>query len=139
MKKRKIYEFDPQIYPTRLWVAINPSLDDVKDVFGFLDEDGKEVNTDTAFTHSASTIAQTYSVYNKESHWKGCFVAIWRKADTGCGVISHETSHCADWLDDEIGGLGGVDGALFNTGEPRAYYVQWLAEKIEDVLKGRAK
>ena len=79
------------------------------------------------------------ALWNKESHWKGCFVAIWRKADTGCGVIAHETSHCADWLDDEIGGLGGVDGRLFLTGEPRAYYVQWLAEKIEDVLKGRAK
>ena len=133
----KIHEFDPLIYPTRLWVSVRPSVADVKETFGFLDEDGNEVSIEDEFTHKDTAIAQTYSVYNKESGWKGCLVTIWKKADVRCGVIAHEALHCTDWLDDEIGGLGGVDGVLFKTGEPRAYYLQWVADNIEDVLKGR--
>ena len=136
-KDYRIKEFDPVIYPTRLFVAIRPSYDEVRDRFGFLDEDGNEVSVENEFKPKDTSIAQTYTVYDKESRWKGCFVTIWRKADVRSGIIAHESSHCADWLDDELGGLGSVDGRKFLTGEPRAYYTQWVANCIEDVLKGR--
>lgn len=139
MGKVKIYEFDPVIYPTRLWVAIRPTFEDVKDVFGFLDEDGNEVNVEDEFKHKDTSIAQTYSVYDRESGWKGCFVTIWKKNEVRCGIITHESMHCVDWLDDALGGLGSVEGRAFMTGEPRSYYGQWVANNIEDVLKGKVK
>ena len=133
----RIKEFNPIIYPTRLWVAIRPTYDEVRDRFGFLDEDGNEVSVEDEFRPKDTTIAQTYTVYDKDSRLKGCFVAIWLKAEVRSGVITHESSHCADWLDDELGGISGQGGNRFITGEPRAYYEQWVANNIEDVLKGR--
>lgn len=132
-----VHEFNPVIYPMRLWVAISPSYDEVRDKFGFLDEDGNDISVESEFKPNDTSIAQTYTVYDKESGWKGCFVTIWRKADVSSGVIAHESSHCADWLDDELGGLGSVDGRKFLTGEPRAYYTQWVANCIDDVLNGK--
>ena len=32
-KKSQIYEFNPQVYPFRLWVCINPSLEDLQDKY----------------------------------------------------------------------------------------------------------
>lgn len=39
----RIYEFDPVIYPFRLWVAINPPLDEIKEKFYGLTTDNERV------------------------------------------------------------------------------------------------
>ena len=37
----KIYEFDPVIYPTKVWVTIKPNIDDLNEVMYALDDDGE--------------------------------------------------------------------------------------------------
>lgn len=133
----KIFEFDPVIYPTRVWVAVSPSYDDVNDKFYFLDESLDEVVEESKekFDKHCSAIATTFAVVDRESAWKGVLVAIWRRKETGYGVVSHESTHCTDFLCDQLG----IGGYSFNDGEPRAYYTQWVANCIGDVLHGRVK
>lgn len=133
----RIFEFDPQIYPTRLWVCVKPTFEEIDEKFYFLSEDGEEVVDDAKkeFQRSPSAIATCYPVCDMESLWKGILVVIWRRREVRSGVIAHESSHATDWLDDRLG----LGGHSFNDGEPRAYYAQWVANCIEDVLKGRTK
>ena len=34
----KIFEFDPVVYPTRIWVSVDPSAEDLQKKFDFLDD-----------------------------------------------------------------------------------------------------
>lgn len=137
MKKAKgrIYEFNPVIYPTRLWIAILPDFKDVEKEFYFLDDDGEIVyNAREEFDSHVNAIATTFAVKHKESGWMGSLVVVWRKRQCTTGIYAHEATHVYDWLDKEIG-LGCQD---YGHDEPKAYYVQWVANCIEDVIKGRA-
>lgn len=134
----KIFEFDPQIYPTRLWVCVNPSFDDVNDKFYFLDDKSENIIDDYSrkdFEKHFLAVATSFSVVDKKSAFKGIFVAIWKKKCVGCGVIAHESTHATDWLWEQLD----MRGYSFNEGEPRAYYTQWVANSIAGVLKSKEK
>ena len=124
--------FDPVIYPTRIWASVNPTAKDIQKKFNFLDDEGEIVNRVDLNEH-CNSIATTFSVYEKKSGWKGCFVCIWQPKQMGVGVIAHEAGHCTDWLCDELG-LGGFS---FKDGEARAYYIRWVANCIDKVKKDK--
>ena len=131
--KGEIYEFDPVIYPMRLWVVICPEYDKADDTFYFLNEAGEVVDdTHGIFDSSDSAMANTFCVAHKEIAWKGCLVAIWRVKECGAGVCAHEASH-VDWVDEQFG----LGGHSFSDGEPRAYLIQWVANCIDKVLRGK--
>ena len=132
--KDRLYEFDPVIYPTRLWVSICPSFDKLDKQFYFLNEDGEVVdNARDEFNKHMSAVATTFSVAHRKSGWKGCFVVIWRRKECGAGICAHEATHVVDWISDELG----IGGYSFLDGEARAYLAQWVANNIDKVLRGR--
>lgn len=137
MKRSVIYEFDPVIYPTRVWVSISPTYDDVCRRFDFLSDDSEEIVTlrRSEYESHFTAVATTFVVVDKKSRWKGVLVAVWSKSDAGVGVMSHESTHATDWMCDQFG----VNGFCFKDGEARAYYAQWVANCIGKVLKGKVK
>lgn len=134
-KDAKIYEFDPVIYPTRLYVAINPPFEKVDKMFYMLNNDGEVVDeAKKEYNSHFSAIATTFIVANKKDNWKGCLVVIWRRKECGAGICAHEATHIYDWLDKEMG----LDCQEWDNDEPKAYMVQWIANCIDKVLRGKA-
>ena len=134
--KDKIYEFDPVIYPTRLWVSILPDFKTVDREFYLLDDNDEVVDdSKSEFDSHGSAIVTTFVVANKKSGWKGCLVVIWRKSQCGCGICAHEATHVYDWFDKELG----LNCQEWGNDEPKSYFVQWVANSIDKVLRNKVK
>lgn len=135
-QESKIFEYDPVIYPMRLYVAINPPFEKVDKIFYFLDNDGEVVDdARKEYENHWTAIATTFMVAHKKDGWKGCLVVIWKKSQCGAGICAHEATHVYDWLDNEIG----LNCQEFSNDEPKAYMVQWIANCIERVLRNKVK
>lgn len=133
-----IFEFDPAIYPTRLWVARekDTTLDEMDEKFYSFSENNKAVYFKENVSLPPQNVnARTYVVGDKKSCFRGCLVFL-NKAKLRTGVLAHEASHCVDWLFQE---LGVESGSTFENGEARAYYLEWITDRIEDVLKNKVK
>lgn len=132
--KRRIHEFDPVIYPTRLWVAISPDFRSIDRDFYCLDNNGEVVDDPKKdYDGHTSAIATTFLVAHRKSGWKGCLVAVWKRKECGAGICAHEGTHVVDWIDGELG----LGGHSFDDGEPRAYLTQWVANCIDRVIRGK--
>lgn len=137
MKSGKIHEFNPEVYPFRLWVGVNVQAQEIKDKFFAWNVGDDTVCDITDLDLSGNTIAATtYPVCCKEDNWIGAFVHIRRKDKCSVGVIAHEASHVCDLLSDRLGLVGEVDN-LFSHGEARAYFIEWIANRINEVKTGK--
>lgn len=132
-KKTEIYEFDPVIYPTRLWVCKKPSTEDVAELFDPFNIDGEMVDSfGDVLDDVYGKYANTLIVRNKKNSMRGCLVSIFMPGSCRAGVCSHEALHYIAYLSEQFDiPLGG-----FNTSEPLAYLEQWATNCIESVLKG---
>lgn len=130
----KIHEFDPVIYPFKLWVAVNPDKNDVKAKFYGLTPETSRIEIDDEELEVDFSVATTYPVSEKESGWNGLLVIIHKPKQVGVGVISHEATHVVDWVCDTFG----LSGFSFDDGEARAYLAQWVANCIEEVRRSKA-
>ena len=131
--KTVIYEFDPVIYPTRLWVCKKPCTEDVSELFYPFNSDGEMVESfgDT-FDYVSSKYANTVIVGNKKSLMRGCLVSIFLPGSCGAGICAHEALHYIAYLSEQFDiPLGG-----FDTSEPLAYLEQWAANCIWCTLVG---
>lgn len=138
MKKSKIYEFNPQVYHTRLWVAkySDVSFDEIDKNFYALNTRNERIDFKVAYEEpDANIYATTYPVSNKESGWRGCLVLLNRK-DMPLSTCTHEAFHCTDWLFEQ---LGIESGTTFDNGEARAYYHEWVFNRIYEVKQGKVK
>jgi hypothetical protein len=121
MKKTvKIHQFDPVIYPVKLWVVITDDLLPIADKF--VKESGKEFNTEFKTKHHAFT----ENVVEKETYMWGIIVIFRSKKDMNVGLISHESTHVAREIWNRIN--ESVTGI-----EADAYLVEWIANCIEKV------
>lgn len=137
MENGMIYEFNPEVYPFRLWVGMNVQAQEIKDKFFAYDICYDTVSDITDSDLSGNTVtATTYPVCCREDHWIGAFVHIRRKDKCNVGVIAHEASHVCDFLSDRFGLVGEVDN-LFSHGEARAYFIEWVANCINKVKTGK--
>lgn len=130
--KSVIYEFDPVIYPTRLWVCKKPLVEDVSELFYPFDNNGDMVDSfGEVFDYDAGKFANTLIVGNKKSHMRGCLVSIFLPGQCGAGICSHEALHYIAYLSEQFDiALGG-----FNGSEPMAYLEQWATNCIDSVLR----
>lgn len=129
-----IYEFDPVIYPTRVWVGVNVPFEYVKDKFYALDSDMERGEiTLSEYKPKPSVIARTYVVANKESCFLGTLVIIWRPINFNIKSICHESVHCADFICEQFG----IKTGDFDDGEPYAYLIGWIAECIDKVKRNK--
>ena len=131
--KDRVVEFDPIIYPTRLWVALAPSFKTLEKEFDFLDDNDEVTDAREEYENHKYAIATTFAVVQKKTLWKGCLVVVWKKSDFSVGTCAHEATHVYDWLDNELG----LNCQHYDNDEPKAYYVDWVADSIDKVLKGK--
>ncbi len=128
----KIYEFDPVIYPTRLWVCKQPNVEDVSELFYPFDNNGELCDSFGDVFDEEGQFANTVRVSNKESHWRGCLVSMFRPKECGAGICAHEALHYVALLSEQFDiPLGGFDKS-----EPLAYLEQWATNCIWSVLVG---
>ena len=132
--KVTIHEFNPVIYPFRMWVAVRPKVEQIAEKFYNLDTSMNLLPvTPKNFYNSRFSVATTYPMEDKQSGNLGCLVAIWRPKDLDVGMITHESSHVTDFLCDVLG----VNGFTIDSGEARAYFCGWVAECIDTVKRGK--
>lgn len=121
----KIHEFDPQIYPFKLWVAITP---DFYEVFAkFLDLDTRQP---FELINSNNMGAVTLPVFKYGS--AGVLIVFCKKDYITTGNIAHEASHYAKIVFRYI-------GADMTYHEPYEYLVGWAANCIEKAKKYKTK
>lgn len=133
MDKTAIYEFNPVIYPTRLWVYKKPKVEDVSALFYPFNNDGEQVDSfGDVFDYCFGKYANTLIVGNKESRMRGCLVSIFLPSECGAGVCSHEALHYVAYLSEQFD----IPLGDFNTSEPLAYLEQWATNCINMVLIG---
>ena len=129
---RKIFEFNPVLFPTRVWVTTCTDVCVIARKFYALDDQGEVIEKFPGDTfNDEKTVAQTTVVQDRKSGIDGCLVTIHRIADVTPGIMVHEANHCADWLCDQFG----IYSCTFQTGETTSYYEQWVTDCIWDVLK----
>lgn len=116
MEESTIHEFDPVIYPYKLWVIIAGSPDIVAKKF---DEYGGkpilfvegDVDRSEAFT---------MPVRSKNNAAYGVVIFLRTKRSLTFNLVAHESSHAAKYLFDHI-------GADVDPHEPFKYVVGWIA------------
>ena len=128
-----ILEYNPQIYPTRLWVShLGITEKEYNDMFFFFDFEGNVIayeESKDGWTKDRSRNACVFSVAHKESGWRGIMVEVDRKVEGD--VYAHEATHACDWLFEKLG----IKCASIEDDEPRAYYVQWVCRMITKSIK----
>lgn len=130
-----IHEFNPQIYPCRLWVSIRPSYENVSAKFHGLSTDCQRVDiTKNYFEPNHFVIARTALVASKDTDgFIGCMVMIFHQKQMDVKTIAHESCHVADFICEQFG----IQSRAFDEGEPYAYLVGWVAKCIHSVVTGK--
>lgn len=135
MTEPKIHEFNPVIYPFRLWVTKNANKQDLCDKFYGLTTKMERVPLNEVFDDSDYfNIATTIIATDKQSGWIGAIIAINRPKMLDVKTIAHEASHVADFICEQFG----ISMDSFDTGEAKAYLVGWAADCINQVKTGRS-
>lgn len=127
--------FDPVIYPFKIWITKDATLDEIDRQFVAISDDGEEglpFKKHHVLPDGITADARTYVVGNKKSGYQGCLVYLTKK--TALKILSHEACHCADWLFEQI---GDDEEHTFRNGEPYAYYQSWVFECLYKTLKNR--
>lgn len=117
-----IHEFDPVLYPRRLWVVVNCPASVLNEWFEDKYEDLP--NTTDACVVSARRI--------KPEIKGGVLIRFESKAAMTTSNIAHEAVHAAVEMFDYVGGRISYDNQ-----EPFAYLVGWVADCIDKVKKGK--
>lgn len=133
MAKKTIFrEFDPVIYPIKVWVAVCPHHTDVMRRFYAIDEYGQVADfTKEILADDFCTIATTFPVAAKKDRQGGLLVHIYRNNRLSTNYITHEAAHCADFFAEKLG----LSTGKFHDGEAYAYLLGWIAECIEKATK----
>ena len=118
----KIHEFDPLIYPRRLWVVTNANKRGLLESFDFKNAEGLDL---ALKNNSAVTALAT----NKSSGYIGVIVFTTSKKYLKGSTIAHEAVHFADAVFEELS----MTSQYFRDGnEPYAYLVGWAAKCINE-------
>lgn len=132
-----IHEFYPAVYPFRLWVIKKPTNSDVKDNFWGITSGCNTYDIDDEMLDQQHKKANAWvlPVAKKESKRMGALVCLENTREIAVGKIAHEASHVVDWVCEHID----LKGFSYADGEARAYLTGWVADCINDVLKGKVK
>lgn len=114
MSKVKIREFDSQIYPVKLWIAI-----------GRDDEFYSEQFEDVAEWPDTCDAIEQY-LYNKQTDRTGVLIRFESKARMTTKVNAHEATHAAMDIFHAI-----RESICYDCQEPFAYLVGWIADCID--------
>ena len=118
-----IHEFDPVIYPIKLWVATDKRM-----LSEFEHMNGSEINP---YISGVAMCTSYNKVLVKKSTGKyGFLITIIKKRDVTVSVMAHESAHIArfiwEYLCEEYTGT-----------EADAYLIGWIAGCIEKVKRNK--
>lgn len=128
MSNFKNYEFHPQIYPRRLWVAVGGNEKDVKSLFRQCDGTELELDMDSSL---AVTLAVTT---NDKNNHLGELVWFVSAKDLTTSNIAHEATHVALDIFGDVGCKIHYDNQ-----KPFAYLVGWVADCIDKVKRNKVE
>lgn len=120
----KIHEFNPQIYPRLVWVAVGVPTAVLQDLFG---DDVKDMDEN-------SNAEVSVVIRQKPSKRGGVLIRFASKADMTTNIIAHESTHAAIHIFDYIEGVIST-----NNQEPFAYLVGWVADCCQQVKSNKFK
>lgn len=119
----KIHEFDPVIYPRKLWVAVGVPTAVLNDMFEDKLEDMSE-----------SSNAEVINARRLKPDIKGgVLIRFKSKNEMTANVMTHEAVHAAIEIFDYTG-----CGISYDNQEPFAYLAGWVSQCIDDVKRGKA-
>lgn len=110
------WEYDPVIYPRKLWVAIGLEHKDISNTF--TDNNGEELKQPNK-DYDGLTISE---VMRRTDNKMGEFVIFDTKKSMTMNVCTHEASHVCDAIEEVIG--------IEHGGESSAYLLGWIASCI---------
>jgi len=120
--KRGFWEYDPVIYPRKLWVCIGQTEGDMR---GWFEEiDGKDWSIECE-DYDGLTISE---LRRKDNGEVGELVVFDSKKDMTMGICTHEASHVCDSIEEAIG--------MEHGGEASAYLIGWIASCINKARLG---
>ena len=93
-----IHEFDPFIYPFKIWITISSNLNEITDLFF----DG-ETNEEFTFIRTDNYEAMTFPVIKKDNRKIGVVICFKSKQYMKVKQIAHESCHAAKYLFNHIG------------------------------------
>ena len=121
-----IKEFDPVIYPYKLWIVINKSPLCLPDIFDeYTGEKMEFIERDTEKME-----AFTMPVIHKESESYGVVIFLRSKKSMTYELVAHESSHAAKYLFEHI-------GADIKDHEPFEYVIGWIAGCCQKVKNNK--
>lgn len=128
MIKVIVREFDPVIYPYKIWIAVSSNLNMACEMF-------LDAETDKDFIFSDGDDSSRYAAMalpaiKKNGRYCGTLILFKSKKEMSVKNIAHESSHAAKQLFEHI-------GADTRQHEPFEYAVGWIAECCEKVLKNK--
>lgn len=119
-----IFEFDPHIYPRKLWVSVGASTEELQERFG--KEDIKDFDE--------SYYAETMALQQKEPLLGGVLVRFQDLKAMSPENIAHEAAHVAIEIFDYCDCRIDVDNQ-----EPFSYLVGWIARCCDEVKNNLSK
>lgn len=109
--KNKLYEFNPVLYPRKLWVLKDADDKYIKETFSYYD--GTEISTEGCYQYDSYVI----KARRKNDNMLGCLVVI-QYRNISVETIAHEAVHVATDIFDDIRAIHDA-----NNQEPFAYLV----------------
>jgi hypothetical protein len=122
----EIHEFDPVIYPYKLWVIVDKKPTDIADKFN--EYSGKPI--DFIDRDTMGLEAFTMPVARKENPKFGVIIFFRSKKAMSYELVAHESSHAAKFLFEHI-------SADIKEHEPFEYVIGWIAGCCEKVKKNK--
>lgn len=110
---KKIFEYDPMIYPRKIWVSIGASTEELN-----AELEGIEDMKDSA-------IAVTSHTFNKNNKLGGVLIRFNKKSNITAEVAAHEATHAALGIYEYVGADVDVENQ-----EPFAYLVGFITDCI---------
>ncbi len=121
----KIHEFDPVIYPYKLYVAITDNISSLSNKFWHV-EPGHMLDTVDYGNYGAISI----KIVESRTNDFGVLVVFKSRKQMTIRTIAHEASHAAKFLFQHI-------GADIEPHEPFEYVVGWVADCIVKVKNNK--
>lgn len=131
---KQIKEFNPTIYPIKVWVANNVPIKQVIAKFYVRTDNGDAADfLEEDFSKDNGVTASTFVVFDKKTKQGGTLVYIFAPKRAKVNIICHEAAHCADFICETFG----ITKGKYEDGEAYAYLIGWIAECINSVLRNR--
>lgn len=128
MSKKQIHQFNPVIYPRKLWVLKGGTGEMIKEHFTNTDKSELVINKEIGDEFDG----MVFQVEFKDNGFLGSLV--WIADNVDAGEVAHEAVHVAMDIMSDIGFVFDP-----NNQEPLAYMTGWVADCIWQVKTGKFK